>query len=510
MEQSRTTPTVHTQFGVLQGQLLHSVYAFLGVQYGADTSGPNRFLPPKPPASWSGRKRADKMGFRCPQPDIPAATTTTPLFSFSDLPVSENCLVLNVWAPRLDRSANLPVMVFLHGGAFSFGSASDKYYDGASLAGHQNVIVVTLNHRLNGFGHLLLGPEAAPRFAAAANAGMLDIVQALEWVRDNIGEFGGDPSNVTIFGQSGGGGKVATLLTMPRAQGLFQKAIIESGPVLSVSTLEEALAIRNRVLAALDMKPDEVETLQDLPMQKLVAAFAKTGLQSFQPIVDGDILPTQPFEPVATPVSADVPLMIGSNRDEATALLVDDPTWQSMTDDDLQKRVTALLGPSRAPAAIQLYRSRAPEDDPAHLWSSIFTDAFFTYRTIALAERKADQHRAPVFAYKVEWPSPAREGLLRTPHGVELPFVFDNVSGSPELVGSGPSQDKMAELMSSTFASFGRTGNPDNKNNPHWPAYDSNYRETFIFDIPPTVVADPDSDLRLFWDSVGAATFAHR
>jgi para-nitrobenzyl esterase len=491
-------PVVATADGKVQGQAEGSVYSFLGIHYGADTGGQNRFLPPKPATPWAGVFQASAMGARCPQiPLNRPGHPPTQVIYFSEAPTSEDCLDLNVWTPKPGKGKR-PVMVWIHGGGFSFGSANDQYYEGSKLAGSQDVVVVSLNHRLNAFGYLNLGPDAGPQYAHSANAGMLDIVQALQWVKANIAQFGGDPNNVTIFGQSGGGGKVSALLGMPAAHGLFEKAIIESGSDLKGETPAESLAQRDRILAALKLTPADAMKLRDIPAPVLALAAAKAGILIFHPTVDGDVLPADMFDPQATPISADVPLLVGHAHDEVTDLLINDPTWATMTDADLQTKAAALLGgPDKAKVAIAIYKARAPSDPPSQIYASLFTDQMFTKKTIAQSDRKSAQ-RAPVYAYRVDWKSPVLDGVLRSPHGVELPFVFDNVASGPELVGSGPSQERMAKLMSASFANFARTGNPSVKGYPKWPTYDVQKRETFIFDDPPRVVSDPEAKVRSF------------
>jgi para-nitrobenzyl esterase len=509
---SGSDPIVQTKQGKLEGQTSKSSYSFLGIHYGADTGGQNRFLPPQAVQSWSGVKKADQMGNRCPQPPINMPGEMGTVLSFSDLPTSEDCLVLNVWTPHVHDHAKRAVMVWLHGGGFFLGSGGDKYYEGSNLAGKNDVVVVTLNHRLAAFGYLYLGNEAGPAYADSQLVGMLDIVQALQWVKDNIAQFGGDPNNVTIFGQSGGGSKVSALTAMPSAHGLFQKGIIESGAAVHLGSIADATATRDKVLANLGLKSVDMDKLRSVSTQDLMMAGAKAGLLAFFPAVDGKILPTQPFDPVGSPLSAKVPIMVGSTKDEATNVFLTDPTWQTMTDADLLKRVSGSVGPELAPTVIEMYRSSAPTDKPMHLWTSIVTDQMFTRNSVLLAERKVEQHAAPVYMYKINWNSPVLGGKLRAPHAVELPFVFDNVDVSAGLVGAGPTQNKMAEMMSRTFAAFARTGNPNVKGYPHWPAYTLEKRETFIYDIPPQVVSDPNSTYRVFWNqhasdmSVGRTT----
>ena len=469
-------PTVRTSAGAVQGRQADGVAAFLGIPYGADTGGANRFRAPKPAPAWTGVKAADRMGPRCPQPSLPKT-----LLEFSNAPISEDCLVLNVWTPAV--KGKRPVMVWLHGGGFSFGSANDKYYDGASLARRGDVVVVSINHRLNVFGYLELGGADQ----GSGLVGQEDIILALKWVKANAARFGGDPANVTVFGQSGGGGKISALLGMPDARGLFHKAIIQSGADPKMAEPAAALAVRDRVLAALNLKPQDAGKLRDVPMADLVAASMKAGLLAYRPALDPQRLPAHPFDPAATPLSANVPIMLGVTRDEATAILYPNPGWAKMT------------GAERAGAILAAYRARAPQDKPMHIWANLMTDQTFTANVTAMAERKADQGRAPIFMYRVDWRSPVMDGALRAPHAVDVPFVFDTVGQAPELVGAGPSQAAMTELFIKTFSAFARTGNPSARGYPAWPAYTRAERQTFIYDDPPRVVADPDAALRRLW-----------
>ena len=495
-------PVVKTTNGLLQGQPEKESYAFLGVHYGADTSGKNRFLPPQPVKPWSGIKVANTMGDRCPQIEIKLPQEMKDFLSFSDDPISEDCLVMNVWTPSVKDHGKRPVMFWIHGGGFFLGSGNDKYYNGANLAHRQDVVVVTVNHRLNAFGYLALGPEAGPAYAESNLAGMMDIVQALKWVKANITQFGGDPNNVTIFGQSGGGSKVSTLTAMPAAHGLFHKAIIESGAAVSLSTTQAALATRDTLYKNLKVTPQEaLATLQAMPMKDLIVAGARSGLLAYMPAVDGKALPTNPFNPVGSPLSANVPILLGTTKDEATNPAMG-PNWQSMTEADLLKQTTGLVGAEKAPAMIALYRSHAPNDPPPYIWSSIISDQMMTNSAILLAERKYAQHRAPVYMYKITWDTPVMNGRLRSPHAIELPFVFDNVAVAPFLVGVGPAQQTMADEMSATFAAFARTGNPNVKGLPFWPAYDPVKRATFVYNVPPKVVSDYNGDIRQFWQTV--------
>lgn len=496
------TPVVKTTEGKLQGHVSKGTYEFLGIHYGAPTGGKARFLPPAKPAKWQGVRKADAKGDRCPQPPVNMPGEMATVLSFSDLPISEDCLVLDVWTPAVGDRGKRPVMVWLHGGGFFVGSGGDQYYHGANLARGNDVVVVSLNHRLNTFGFFPLGPEAGEEYSASGNVGMMDIVRALEWVNANISAFGGDPGNVTVFGQSGGAGKVSTLLAMPSAKGLFHKAIMQSGGSAKLRSQEDAMAVGLGVYKQLGIEPGDVEALQNVPMDDLVKAGGKMGLLPFGPYLDGEVIAYHPFEPEASPLQKEVPIMVGYTKDEATNVFLTDPTWQTMTEADLKKRVSGLVPADKVDETIALYKKRAPNDKPMHLWTSIVTDQLFASNSILVAERKTEKGEAPAYMYKVDWESPVLDGKLRSPHAVEIPFVFDTVYTAEGLVGNGVEQEFMAKAMSQSFASFARNGNPNTLGLPQWPAYNLKTRPTMIFDNELKLANDPDAELRAFWKAI--------
>jgi para-nitrobenzyl esterase len=416
-------------------------------------------------------------------------------------PGSEDCLVLNVWTPA--TSGKRPVMVWLHGGGFAIGSGGDPQYEGSALARRGDVVVVTLNHRLNALGYLYLG-DLSPDFADSGNAGTLDIVLALQWVRDNIARFGGDPDNVTIFGQSGGGAKVSAMLAVPAAKGLFHKAIIQSGPGLRMADRSNAAEIAEKTLAALGIAKADVHKLQTVDVNSVVRASAQaadeTGgnaMRKLAPVVDGRTLPTEPFDPVAPAIARDIPVMIGSTRDEATLFTSADPRFGKMTEEEAKARFDAVLK-DRGPAALAAYKAHFPNDAPTYWFTSMLTDMGTWMDSIRLAERKQAQHGAPVYMYRVDWHIPVLDGVLRSPHGTEVPLVFDNVDKAPLIMGTGPEARRLAALMSQAWVDFARSGNPSQPALP-WPAYDPQQRSTAIFETQSRIVSDPDGDLRRFW-----------
>ena len=498
-----TEPIVQTSLGKLRGAFANRVYSFKGVHYGASTEGPMRFLPPSAPKPWTGVRDALEIGPPAPQDrEFPLIVKGRELLGDMVGPgqMGEDCLVLNVWTPSLSTPAKRPVMVWLHGGGYAFGSSGIPLYDGSNLAAKHDVVVVGLNHRLNLFGYLYLGRIGGEKYADSGNVGMLDIVLALQWVRENIARFGGDPGNVTIFGESGGGAKVSTLMAMPSAKSLFEKAIVESGSQLRASSPEEADAIARKVLVQLQVAPDHVDDLQKIPMARLIAVLHSMG-ESSGPVLDGHSLPRHPFDPDAPAATAEVPMLIGTNRDESHLLIaLTDPTLFSLNESDMQTRLKVSLqhaDDSKLDALIALYRKDRPDATPSDIYLAIVTDSGYWTSAITQAERKAAQHAAPVYMYRFDWETPVLDGKLKASHAIELPFVFDNVDKAALLVGTGTDLQPLADKMSAAWAAFARTGNPDHAGLPHWPAYDTSTRATMIFNNECKVVNDPGKDERL-------------
>jgi para-nitrobenzyl esterase len=484
---------VKTRLGVLKGWTDGAVNSFKGIAYADLVTGPGRFLPPKPAKGWDGIRDASHVGPTAPQIAFKVWwTAPEPEGTGQD----ENCLVLNVWAPAAVKPR--PVMVWLHGGGFSTGSGSVLLYDGANLAREGDVVVVTLNHRLNIFGFLHLG-DIDPSFVGSGNAGMLDIVEALRWVRDNIAAFGGDPGNVTIFGESGGGQKVGTLLAMPSAQGLFHKAIQESGPALTAVPRKHATEVARRVLDHFGLKPTEAHLLQNIATDRLLAAPQELRLGPLElgATIDGSLLSRHPFEPDAPAISADVPLLIGSNQDEGVTLLglvtQGADIWK--VDEAGARTIVARLAGAKTDEIIAAYRASRPQASPSDLLLAIGSDILARIGSIAEAERKAALGKAPVFMYLFSWQSPVPG--MRATHGMEIPFVFDNVDAAPELTGKGEGSEALAKAICRSWAAFARAGNPSTPELPAWPAYDGAGRATMILDSQSKIVNDPGAPDRL-------------
>jgi para-nitrobenzyl esterase len=499
-----------TAFGKVRGVDSHGIKIFKGIPYGADTSGKNRFMPPGEPADWSGVRDALAYGHSAPQRDPVAPPSPGALgVAGRDLPdEGEDCLVLNIWTPAIGSAGasakKRPVMVWCHGGGFATGSGSSPDTDGANLARRGDVVVVSLNHRLNVLGFADLS-SLSPEFAASGDAGMLDIVQALKWVRANIAQFGGDPNTVTIFGQSGGGRKVETLLTMPSAKGLFHRAIVESGAAVRVVDLDVAVRNAEQLLAKLGIDKKNVKALQQLPVEKIMAAYFAVVKENpsvdpsyggFSPAVDGKILPQHPFFPSASSVSADVPVMIGNTRTEMTLFSLGDPVAFSLDDAGMRGRVKELLG-DHAPAIIELYQKLNPGATPSHIYFLIGSDLRYGAPTILAAERRAALGKGPVYLYYFTWETPVQGGRLKSPHTMEIPFAFDNVKISARMTGGGEEAMALADKLSDTWIAFARSGDPNTAKLPHWPAYDSKDRSTMVINNVSKVVNDPLREQRI-------------
>ena len=498
------SPIVETSAGKVRGTAVDGVKIFKGISYGGTTAGKNRFMPPTKPAAWTAVRDALAYGSSAPQI---SANGRGPAGSPGE---SEDCLVLNVFTPELTGGRNRPVMVWLHGGGFATGSGSGPIIDGTNMARSGDVVVVSINHRLNVFGFTYLGEQAGSDFALSGGVGMLDIVAALEWVRENIGRFGGDPNLVTIFGQSGGGRKVATLMSMPGAKGLYHRAIIESGAVLRLTTQEDAVHTTELLLGELELKPGQVRELQTVPFERLLAANAavykkitmrEPGMVANSPMIDGRALPSHPWDPAAPSLSAGIPLLIGWAHTEET--LYDRPTPEKLNLDEagLRQRAAKQLGgdPDRVIAA---FRKAHPEATPWDLYILIATEHPRGAYTRELAKRKALQASAPVFLYRFDWETPEGGGHMRSPHTIEIQFVFNNIKIAGPLISKMPEAYTLADKVSAAWVAFARTGNPNTAKLPKWPAYSVKSRDTMLFNNENRVAQDPDQGPRLAMEQV--------
>jgi para-nitrobenzyl esterase len=496
---TRSEVVVETTGGKIRGVNVNGIRTFKGVPYGGSTEGVHRFMPPRKAQPWTGVRDTLALGPQCPQlpgfktPEIQMMQNLTSNAS------GEDCLVLNVWTPGTD-TAKRPVMFWLHGGGFQFGSGGQPFFDGTNLARRGNVVIITINHRLGCLGYLHLADLGGPEYAKSGNVGMLDAVAALEWVRDNVERFGGDPKNVMIFGESGGGSKVSVLLGMPSAKGLFHRAAIESGPALTAASRESATRTASAFLDALGLDKNKLDRLQKMPSGALIEAQSMTR-GGFSPVHDGDVIPEHMFEPVATRLSEDVPLLIGSNKDEGTFLLQSDAQLFSFDDAGLKTRVRSSSNGSDEAAGriISAYRDAYPQASPTDLWVQIYTDRSMRMRSITLAERKAALGKAPVFMYYFAWNTVGFGGKYKTLHMAEIPFVFDNIDAAETMTHGVPEARTLAAKVSDAWIAFARAGTPSSRALPEWTPYSADHRATMVLDNTPRVEIDPAGNLRTFW-----------
>lgn len=494
---------VQTDKGAIRGRVEDGIEHYLGVAYAQAPVGDLRFQPPVEPMAWDGVVSAEQYGSRC----IQAVVALGSQFDTKD-PPSEDCLFLNVWTPHSDGDGR-PVMVWLHGGGFAWGSGSAPVYNGTHLAQRGDVVVVTLNHRLNLFGFTNL-TEMGPEFSNSINLGMQDIAEALQWVHDNIAAFGGNPDNITVFGESGGAAKVSHLLAMPAAQGLFSKAIIQSGA--DPRALDAASIARDTqaIFEAAGMQEYDPEFIRTVPAELLVerainlfkgndeveVRFKRTGdmeavdmAARLRTVLDADTLPYHPFDPITTPVASDVSLMLGWTKDEWTLMMAaEDPEFINMTEEDLERGAASMYS-GYGPAILAELREVFPDYSPGHLAAAL-TSAETSYETVLTAERKSDQD-APVYVYSLRWETPARDGMLRSPHSLDLPLVFDNVELSRDFVGPGDEPQQMADIMADAWINFARFGSPQRKGLPYWPQFSRQDRAVMYLDLDSHVEHDP-------------------
>lgn len=486
-----SSPVAATTAGKVRGTIKEGIACFRGVRYGATTEG-RRFLPPLAPSPWQGVR--DALEFPAQSPQIEGSPSGASLFTAleANRPPNEDCLFLGVWTPGLRDNKKRPVMVWLHGGGFVSGSGAVPVYDGRHLSKRGDVVVVTLNHRLGVFGYLYLAGIADAAYADSGNIGTLDQILALKWIKENITEFGGDPDNVTIFGESGGGGKVSILLATPAAKGLFHKAIVQSGSAIVTSTAESAATVTAGFLDSLGFKPNQVHELTSMSMADLTAKVQKSSASGLRlgPVIDGRTLTRQPFDPDAPQVSVNVPMLIGTCKDELTSISSPDPLLFTLTDAELRKRVAPMLEPGKLDATLGELRKIYPYASPSDFYFTISTWVRMRHRAIVQAERKLAQRSAPAYMYLLAWETPVDGGKWKTPHGLDLPLVFDNVAGSPAMLGTGGQAQRVADAMSSAWVAFARSGNPG------WAAYDVVRRPTMVFNASSMVVPDPEGAVR--------------
>lgn len=496
---------VETRFGLVEGIREGGVSIWKGIPYAAPPLHSLRFRSPQEPAAWAGVRGAKQFGPAALQGESPSMK----FLGDSPLHKSEDCLYLNIWSPGADRKKR-PVLVWIHGGSFMYGSGSSHLYDGKSFAEQGDVVVVTFNYRLGVFGFLHLSDMGGEAYRGSGNCGLLDQVAALTWVRENIEAFGGDPHNVTIFGESAGAVSVGNLLAMPLARGLFHKAILQSGTARCKVTLEAAAKMTEQLLAKLQIDRQNLSELADLPAEKIVEASGILPRRAFGPVGDGVVIPEHPEKVLYAGLAKDIPVLVGTNAHENKLFTYFDPAWKDMDENEIKVFLERTFGSSWATGSYSAAQADALNQALSQAlnqagYEDAMTHYVFTYPAIYFSEGQA-KHGATVWMYRFDYASKALGGEAKAFHGLEIPFVWNTLLAqeTEELTGKEPCRFQLAGLMHRAWIAFARHGDPNNPGLPDWPPYDGENRATMLFNTHNKVVNDPDGRKRLSWEQVFA------
>ncbi|WP_146093212.1 carboxylesterase/lipase family protein [Xanthomonas sp. CFBP 7912] len=479
-----SAPLAQVRSGAVRGYRDQGICVFKGIPYGGDTAA-RRFQAPLQETPWQDVRDASHFGAAAPQPK-------------ASEPTSEDCLFLNVWTPGLRDGGRRPVLVYFHGGGYTTGSGSDPLYDGVRLCTRGDVVVVTVNHRLNLFGYLSLAQLGDASFADSGNAGQLDLIQALHWVRQHAAEFGGDAGNVTVFGQSGGGAKIATLMAMPAARGLFQRAWTMSGQQVTVAGPRAATQRAQLLLDALKIAPADLARLRTVPVADLLAAAkvrdpsrVENSALYFGPVLDARNVPVHPFWPTAPVQSARIPMVIGNTRDETRGFLGNDAKNFALSWDELPAKLEAQQYVDLLPqVVIAEYRRLYPQYSPSQVFFAATTAGRSWRGAVEEAEARARQG-APTWVYQLDWGSPLEGGKFGAFHTLDIPLVFDTIAQPGSRTGDSIDAQRMADQMSDALIAFARNGDPNRRGAPRWQPYSLQRRETLVFDTPSRLEHDP-------------------
>ena len=497
---------VTTKSGKLEGDFQNGIYAFKGIPYAAAPLGNLRWMPPQPVAQWNGVRPSKQYGAIAPQNLMAAAGSYGP--DFSGQPQSEDCLFLNIWTPGLD-DARRPVMFWIHGGAFIIGAGSESFLNAGTLVKRGDIVLVSINYRLGALGFINLNEITSGKIPSTGNEGLLDQVAALEWVRENIAAFGGDPDNVTISGFSAGGISVGILLALSAARGTFHKAMDRSGPANIVSTLDSSVDISKQYLDILGLKGSDTDSLRNLTMQQLLDGQQRLSEKlreqenratPFQPVVDGKVLPETPMAAISKGCAKNITLMAGNTRDELKAMNAMDPSLSNLDEAGLIKRLNNMLPPELVPGIVQTYRDSTQQGGaaakPVDILGSINTDKMFRIPTIRLVEAQRD-NGAQAYNYLFTYKSPAMGGALGAMHGLDNPFLFGSLDA--DFTGNTPEAQSMANKIQDSCIAFAHTGNPSCESAGKWPEYGTS-RMTMVWDKNTRVESAPFEAERRAWD----------
>ncbi|MGH1471417.1 MAG: carboxylesterase/lipase family protein [Cellvibrionaceae bacterium] len=487
-------PVVETAQGQLRGITnTRGVNVFKGIRYGASTGGKKRFMPPVSPPTWAGVRDAFEYGDQAPQAQTRLAGSE---------PMSDDCLRLNVWTPKLDNKKR-PVMLWFHGGGFEAGVGSMPFYDGTHIAHRGDVVVITINHRLNVFGHCYLGELLGEDFQQSGNVGFLDLIASMQWVKENISNFGGDPDNVMIYGQSGGGRKVSLNYASPLSQGLFHKGVVQSGSHLKVQTEEHANNLTENLLKELGIAKKDAIKLQSLDVNILSRVQRKVisaAGSRFSPMLDGITFPTQPWLPSAPAISSHLPMMLGTTRTELTNQMGGIEGIFDMNEAQAKARLKAFILEDDIDEAYKIFKASRPNSNPSEVFFKIASArGYVRDQTIMAEQRVKSGSKNNTYVYRLMWRQPVEGGRRISQHSLDLPFIFDTVAALPHITGPETEETHaMVNNMANSWIAFAKQGDPNNDSIPKWRPYDLKNRLTMMFDVPSYLENDPHKKERLF------------
>lgn len=501
-----TEAIVNIHSGKIEGILEDEIFAFKGVPYAAPPVGNLRWLPPQPVTPWEGVRPARDYGAISPQNELPGGEVIPIKI---EEPQDEDCLFLNIWTKGLDNRRR-PVMVWIHGGAFIIGSGSEAMYRNGNIVTRGDVVLVSINYRLGALGFMNLKEITGGRIPATGCEGLLDQIAALQWVRDNIEAFGGDPDNITVFGESAGGMSIGSLMGMPLAKGKFHKAILESGAANTVCSLEESVATTAKFLDILGLKGNDTDALRSLTVEQILDTQQKLGLYLMEkegrltphlPVVDGVVMPEIPIEAIEKGSAADVKTLAGTNLEEFKLFAVTDLALRNIDEEGMVSRLKRFIPPEQVSNVIAAYRKgregRGESTSPKEILTAIQTDLMFRISCLKLVEAQCKNNQ-PAYNYLFTWKSPMMGGVLGACHALEIGFVFGNFDDN--FCGSGPDAEALSRKMQDAWFAFARTGDPSCESLGKWEPYCEN-RTTMIFDMECRIEQAPYEEERAIWDT---------